>query len=179
MVCRPPMDELEDACARWGWDGAAIEYSVDVATIMRWLGERNDSGVLEINPLSYWMCMSEMRAQSGLCRDTIQRRCAGHLIADGMRWERRRAWPSEDRKQGQRYWYRALDPTGWSPFMPPHLLAKRFGGKGAVVCQSWSRQRACGKRLYRGRLFDRTDNPVVGPSRYLYRVGVWKDEVAL
>ncbi len=36
---RPPKDELEDACARWGWDGAAEEYEVDRATIVRWLRE--------------------------------------------------------------------------------------------------------------------------------------------
>ena len=37
MTTRPPKDELEDACARWGWDGAAEEYEVDEATIIRWL----------------------------------------------------------------------------------------------------------------------------------------------
>ena len=36
---RPPKDELEDACARWGWNGAAEEYGVDRATIVRWLRE--------------------------------------------------------------------------------------------------------------------------------------------
>lgn len=36
---RPPLAELEDACARWGLDGAAEEYEVDEATICRWLRE--------------------------------------------------------------------------------------------------------------------------------------------
>ena len=38
-VERPPKEELEDASARWGWDGAAEEYEVDEATIIRWLRE--------------------------------------------------------------------------------------------------------------------------------------------
>ncbi len=33
----PPKDELEDACARWGFRGAAIEYGVGEWTIIRWL----------------------------------------------------------------------------------------------------------------------------------------------
>jgi hypothetical protein len=41
---RPPKDELEDACARWGWDGAAEEYGVDRATIVRWLRESDMHG---------------------------------------------------------------------------------------------------------------------------------------
>ena len=33
----PPLDELEDACARWGFDGAAEEYEVSEETIREWL----------------------------------------------------------------------------------------------------------------------------------------------
>lgn len=33
----PPLDELEDACARWGFDGAAEEYEVTEETIRDWL----------------------------------------------------------------------------------------------------------------------------------------------
>jgi hypothetical protein len=33
----PPLDELEDACARWGFDGAAEEYDVSEETVREWL----------------------------------------------------------------------------------------------------------------------------------------------
>lgn len=33
----PPHDELQDACARWGIDGAAEEYEVSVTQICAWL----------------------------------------------------------------------------------------------------------------------------------------------
>ena len=33
----PPLDELEDACARWGFEGAAEEYDVSEETVREWL----------------------------------------------------------------------------------------------------------------------------------------------
>ncbi len=33
----PPLDELEDACARWGFSGAAEEYDVSEETVREWL----------------------------------------------------------------------------------------------------------------------------------------------
>lgn len=47
---RPPKDELEDACARWGWNGAAEEYGVDRATIVRWLRESEMEGETQRGP---------------------------------------------------------------------------------------------------------------------------------
>ena len=43
----PPLDELEDACARWGLDGAAEEYEVSEVRICAWLrahGEASEVG---------------------------------------------------------------------------------------------------------------------------------------
>ena len=36
---RPPREELADAIQRWGLDGAAEEYDVDVAQIAAWMRE--------------------------------------------------------------------------------------------------------------------------------------------
>ena len=33
----PPLAELEDACARWGFDGAAEEYEVTEERVREWL----------------------------------------------------------------------------------------------------------------------------------------------
>lgn len=40
----PPLNELEDACARWGLDGAAEEYDVTEAQICAWLRAHGEAG---------------------------------------------------------------------------------------------------------------------------------------